>query len=291
VTLTAAQLDGWLSIPPHELAAHARIPFTLVDTPEDVHRTFAATQFAEFADARAAGERIAVIVPVGPTGHFAHLARMVNEARLGLDHVTFFAMDEWLDWEGRPLPDDHPLRLEGIFRRDLLGRIDAELRPRDEDVIFPSPLALDRCAEEIERRGGISTCYAGVGFQGHLAFNEPPATRWSPVTVEQLARSRTRVVPIAVDTAIAHAQRSAGGNVFAVPPMGITLGMRELLGAKRLRMYIDTGAWKQTMLRILLFSEPDVAYPATLASLHPDAEVVADLVTATVPERAIVGDG
>ena len=228
-------------------------------------------------------------MPVGPTGQLGPLARMVNEARLRLDHATFFAMDEWLDWEARPLPPGHPLALEGIFRRELLGRIDAELRPRDQDVIFPSPLALDRCAEEIDRRGGVSTTYAGVGFQGHLAFNESPATRWSPVTVEQLARSRTRIVPVAVDTVIAHAQRSAGGNVFAIPPMGVTLGMRELLAAKRLRIYIDTGAWKQTILRILLFSEPDVAYPATLASTHPDVEVVADRVTATVPGHAITG--
>ena len=38
--------------------------------------------------------------------------------------------------------------------------------------------------------------------------------------------------------------------------MAVTLGMKDLLSAKRIRLYTDGGAWKQTILRILLFAEP-----------------------------------
>ena len=92
-----------------------------------------------------------------------------------------------------------------------------------------------------------------------------------------------------MDTIIAHAQRRAGGNPFAVPPMSVTLGMRELLGARKLRLYLDTGEWKQTILRILLFSEPDVDYPATLVRDHPDVHVVADRASATSPPPDALG--
>jgi glucosamine-6-phosphate deaminase len=287
VALQTATLREWLAVPPGELEARSPIPFTLTKTREDLHRLFADEMFSDIAQARAAGSRISLIVPVGPTGQYPLLARRINEERIPLDHVTFFGMDEWLDWQGRPVPLEHPFSLRGSFLRDFVGLVDAELRPHDEDVIFPSPLALDRPAEEIERRGGVAATYGGVGFQGHVAFNEAPATRWSPVTVEQLRESTTRVVPLAVDTLIAHAQRRTSGNTFVIPPMAATLGFRELLSARKVRLYLDTGSWKQTILRILLFSEPDADYPATLVSTHPDVRVVADRVTATVEPDAL----
>jgi glucosamine-6-phosphate deaminase len=283
VTLDPRRLEQWLAVPPEELAERSSVPFVLLDSREALHERFADDIYSELESSRAAGVEVSLIIPLGPTGQYPILARRINDAGLALDHVTFFGMDEWLDWQGRPLPLEHPFSLEGAFRREFIALIEPGLRPHPESVIFPSPLALDRPAEEIARRGQVAATYGGVGFQGHIAFNEPPASRWTSVTVEQLRDSRTRVVPLAVDTIIAHAQRRVGGNTFAVPPLAVTLGMRELLSARRLRLYLDTGSWKQTILRILLFSEPDVDYPATLARDHPDLLVVADAATAACP--------
>jgi glucosamine-6-phosphate deaminase len=277
------QLDEWIAVPVDELESRARIPFELVDTPADVHRIFAEDLWGEISSARESGREISLIVPLGPTGQYSLLAERINEARLPLDHVTLFGMDEWLDWQGRPFELDHPYSLEGRFHALFLDLVDPELRPPSENVIFPSPLELDRSAEELERRGNLVGTYGGVGFQGHIAFNEPPSSRWVSVSLEELRSSRTRVLAITVDTLIAHAQRSAGGNVFAVPPMAVTLGMQELLGAPRVRLYVDTGTWKRTILRILLFGDPDVDYPVTLANGHPDVRVVADRESAISP--------
>ena len=65
--------------------------------------------------------------------------------------------------------------------------------------------------------------------------------------------------------------------------MAITLGMADLLSADRIRLYTDGGAWKQTILRILLFSEPTVDYPVTLVRDHPDVCVYADAESAASP--------
>jgi glucosamine-6-phosphate deaminase len=283
VTLDPRRLDEWFAVPPEQLAERSPVPFLLLESREALHRRFADDIYSELEGARRAGVEVSLIVPLGPTGQYPILARRINDTGLALDHVTFFGMDEWLDWQGRPLPRDHAFSLEGAFQREFIALIEPGLRPRPENVIFPSPLALDRPAEEMARRGQVAATFGGVGFQGHIAFNEPPASRWTSVTVEQLRGSRTRVVPLAVDTIIAHAQRRVGGNTFAVPPLAVTLGMRELLSARRLRLYLDTGSWKQTILRILLFSEPDVDYPATLARDHVDLLVVADAETAACP--------
>ena len=65
--------------------------------------------------------------------------------------------------------------------------------------------------------------------------------------------------------------------------MSVTLGMRECLSARRLRVFSDTGAWKQTALRVALFSEPVAEYPITLLQRHPDALITATLETARHP--------
>jgi glucosamine-6-phosphate deaminase len=282
VAIDPDRVAQWLAIPPDELAAQSPLELTIVDTPADLYRHFAQEMFDEIAAAAGASGALSDRSR-RPQGSLPVLADMVNAARLSLEHVTFFGMDNWLDWQGRPLPLEHPFSLEGFFRREFLALIEEGLRSLDENVIFPSPFELDRPAAEIARRGGVATTYGGFGFQGHIAFNEPPSTRWTPITVDQLRESTTRVLPIAVDTIIAHSQRSLGGNVFGIPPMAITLGMRELLGARRIRLYTDGGAWKQTILRILLFAEPTTDYPVTLVHGHPDVQVIVDAESAASP--------
>ena len=280
-------LQGWLDIPADELVRRARIPLTIVPTRDDLYQVLAEEMFDEASAARAAGLELAVIVPIGPKGHYPLLARMVNDAGLSLDHVTYFGMDDWLDWQGRPLSRDHPFSLPGYFERNFVDLIEPALRPRPEHVMFPDPFELDRPAAEISRRGGVATTYGGFGFQGHLGFNEPPSSRWTSVTLSQFRDSTTRVVPLAIDTIIAHAQRSFGGNVFGVPPMAITLGMRELLAARRIRLYTDGGPWKQTILRILLFADATVDYPVTLVQDHADVHIFVDAASAEPPRPLV----
>lgn len=280
-------LNEWFAIPPDELEARSPIRLRILPTKEGVHRAFAETMFNEVRDARDKGDKLALIVPVGPTGGYPILSEMVNQARLPLDHVTFFGMDNWLDWEGRALPLHDSNNFEGEFHDLFIDRVAPDLRPHPEEVIFPTPTDLDRSAREIERRGGVATTYGGFGFQGHLAFNEPPSSRWANVSLEQFRNSQARILPASVDTIIAHAERHAGGNPFAIPSLAITLGMRELLGARRIRLYTETGSWKQTILRILLFSEPTVDYPVTLVHGHPDVEVIVDAASAACPKQCL----
>ena len=107
------QLRAWLAVPADELAARSPIALTVVPAPADVHRACAQELFDEMAEARTRGDPIALIVPLGPTGQYPILAEMVDDARLSLDHVTFVGMDQWLDWQGRLLPLEHPLQLPG----------------------------------------------------------------------------------------------------------------------------------------------------------------------------------
>ncbi|HVC25678.1 MAG TPA: hypothetical protein VND23_07970 [Acidimicrobiales bacterium] len=276
----------WLRIPAEDLVRHAPFTLRIVPSADALYDDFAGAMHDEIASAGAEGRDLAVIVPLGPRNHFPRLAKRINSERLSLRHVTFFGMDNWLDWQGRLLPMDSASNLEGMFHRIFLDLVDPELRPDEPNVVFPSPDDLGRPAREIARRGGVATTYGGIGFEGHIAFNDPPNSRLTRVSLQQFRESDTRVLSLAPGTIISTAHRGFGGDVFSVPPMAVTLGMRQLLAAKRIRLYLEGGAWKQTILRELVFSEPTVDYPVTLVRDHPDVEVVVDAESAQPPLAA-----
>src|SRR3990172_8035766 len=102
------------------------LPLTVLPTRDDVHRRFARDLFDEAAEAARLGREVTSIVPLGPKGHYPLLARMVNEAGLSLEHVAYVGMDQWLDWQGRPLPWGHPFNLESYFRRHFIELVEPD---------------------------------------------------------------------------------------------------------------------------------------------------------------------
>jgi glucosamine-6-phosphate deaminase len=65
--------------------------------------------------------------------------------------------------------------------------------------------------------------------------------------------------------------------------MAITMGMKDLLSARRIRLISDTGSWKQTVIRVLLFGPTTMEYPVTFVQGHPDVMVIVDRLTAMAP--------
>jgi len=59
--------------------------------------------------------------------------------------------------------------------------------------------------------------------------------------------------------------------------------MKDLLSARRIRLYSETGALKQAVIRILLFGPVTTEYPVTFVQEHPDALVTVDADTAAPP--------
>jgi glucosamine-6-phosphate deaminase len=224
-----------------------------------------------------------LILPVGPVDQFPILARICNEERISWQNVFTFNMDEYCDWQGRAVPPDHPLSFRGYIERELFNRLDPELRIPKEQTHFPDPLNLDWISQRIEAMGGIDTCYGGIGYHGHVAFNEPPISRWFKLTPEQFRNSLTRIVSLAPETVVMNSIRATGGNPAALPPMAVTLGMRDIVAARRIRLYCQGGTWQRTVLRMALMGDEDVDYPVTLLQSHPDYAILTTEETALPP--------
>jgi glucosamine-6-phosphate deaminase len=129
----------------------------------------------------------------------------------------------------------------------------------------------------------VDITYGGWGQDGHLAYNQARRHPFSYVTLEEVRNSTVRIQENNIDTILAISQRLFGAAYQFVPPMSITLGLKEILSSKKIRVFSDTGAWKQTALRVALFGPLTAEYPITLLQEHPDVLITATVDTARHP--------
>ncbi|MBB3979897.1 glucosamine-6-phosphate deaminase [Rhizobium azooxidifex] len=284
-TRTALTWEQMMQMAPADLAKHGRIPLTIYDRPGDMFERLAREIADLIKTKNAVGEPTVLILPVGPKKHYPRLVEICNAERISWKNVTCFNMDEWMDWQCRLLPLDHPWSFKGYMHRNLYEKLDPDLRPLESNLFFPDPENMRFYSGWIAERGGADLCYGGFGYSGHIANNEPPFSRWWHVGLDDMRNSTTRILPLNDETLIAFSHRSAGGDTKMIPPMAVTIGMKDILSSKRLLLISDSGAWKQHTLRVLLMHEPTVDYPCTLAQEHPNCEVWVDRATAEPPSR------
>jgi glucosamine-6-phosphate deaminase len=220
------------------------------------------------------------ILPVGPVKQYFRLLEISNQERIRWNRVHIFMMDEFLDWQGRPLPLDHPFSFEGFMRRKVFQKLDPALGFAAGQVVFPSPFRPDEISERILAVGGIDTCYGGIGYHGHVAFNEPPISRWYRITPHEMRESLTRVVALGDDSIVVQSINCAGGSCASVPPMAVTLGMRDILRSRRIRIFLAGGERHRAVFRITCLADETTDYPSTFLQGHPDCVVHTDEATA-----------
>jgi glucosamine-6-phosphate deaminase len=130
----------------------------------------------------------------------------------------------------------------------------------------------------IAERGGVDACFGGIGINGHVAFNEPPEPG-EEFTPEQFAALPTRVLPLARETRTINAV-TVGGEISIIPRRAVTVGMKEILASRSLRLYCNR-PWQSAVVRRALHGPLTPACPASLLRRHPDARLtVADYVAA-----------
>ena len=250
------------------------------ETLEELYDFTAEYMVNEFRAAMAKGGPVAFIMPVGPVEPYPRMARMINRDRVALGRCWLFFMDEYCDDAGRPIPETHPLSFRRQSRALFLDLIDRDLRVPDSQVVFPSPENLERLPAMMESVGGIEVCYGGLGIHGHVAFNEPA------VGVKD---SAPRIVSLNDFTRTIDATRShVGGNLVSFPRRAITLGFRQILGARKVFLMSRNASpamdWANTVLRLAALGKPGDDYPVTHLRGHGNWLIAVDRATASAPQ-------
>ena len=162
--------------------------------------------------------------------------------------------------------------------RTVYTKIDPELNVPEDHRVFPDPNNVEYIPNLIEKLGGVDVCFGGIGINGHLAFNEADPS----LTCEEFKALRTRVLAITPETRTANAIGSLNGAIDAMPRYCVTIGMAEILSAKKVRLGVFRD-WHRAVVRQTAYGEVSAHFPATLLQRHPDAMIYVNANAAQQP--------
>jgi len=167
-------------------------------------------------------------------------------------------LDEWLG-----VPADHPASCEHFLQSRLVGPLAiAAERYLSFDSKPKDPVReCARISAELERQGPIDVCILGLGRNGHVGLNEP-APNLQP---------HCHVAKLSAET-FGHAMM---GGLEAKPAFGLTLGIGDILAARKIVLLV-TGAGKERAIARFLEATITTDLPATFLWLHHDVEVFLD---------------
>jgi len=275
-----------LRVAPERLGQGSGCRCEVVADADALSRHFAASMQDEFRAAKARGrERVVFIVPVGPIGQFERFADAANAARLSLADLVLVNMDEYLAPGGAFIPLGDPLSFRAHMERALWSRLDPALAPPLAHRHFPDPRDPEATGRLIERCAGVDVAYGGVGITGHLAFNDPPEPG-EPLDTEAFAALPTRVVTLSRETRTINAVTATRGNIDRIPRTAVTVGMKEILEATKIRLYLNR-SWQCAIVRKFLHGPVTAAVPASLVRRHPDVAVTMTAEVRQLPEPVL----
>jgi len=188
------------------------------------------------------------------------LAALRQEEGIDWSRVTAFHMDEYLD-----LPASAPQRFGLWLSRAIFGHLDFGavhlIEPDDNPALAASAYAAKLSAAPID----IVCC--GIGSNGHLAFNDPPADFEDPLTV--------KVVALDLECRQQQVDDGCFASLNDVPTRALTITIPGLL-ASRAIFCVVPGATKKKAVRRALMDPVGSMCPATALRLHPRCALYLD---------------
>jgi glucosamine-6-phosphate deaminase len=275
-----------LLVPPEKLGEGSGCRCEVVADAEALTRHFASTMVAEVRTAKERAQPyIVFIVPVGPIGQFELFAQYCNEMRLSLSELVLINMDEYLAPDGDYIAMSDALSFRAHMERALWSRLDPVLAPPAAHRHFPDPGDPQLTNRLIERCGGVDVAFGGVGITGHLAFNDPPEPG-EVVDNDAFANLPTRIVTLNRETRTINAVTATRGNIERIPRNAVTVGMKEILESRKIRLYLNR-SWQCAIVRKLLHGPVTAAVPASLVRRHPDVRVTMTAEVTQLPEPVL----
>ena len=237
----------------------------------DVYFDMALAMLEEIMKNNEKGKKTVMIVPVGPTDQYPILARLVNTLGVSLKNVWFFNMDEYMMSPTEMIDPSHGMSFKKRMQDGFYSLVRDDLIMPESQRIFPEAGKEKDFDLLIENLGGVDLCLGGLGINGHIAFNEP-AEDDDPITAEEFAALPTRVLPISRETKTINAYGYQRGDLRGMPEWCITIGMKQILSAKRIYIALNRD-WQHGIVKHVLRDTPQPQLPASLLQRHSDVTI------------------
>jgi glucosamine-6-phosphate deaminase len=245
------------------------------DTKQELGRAAAARAAAAVAEAVTRAGRARVIAATGAS-QFEFLDALATTKGIDWSRVEMFHLDEYVG-----IPDTHP----ASFRRYLRERIVERVHPAAFHFLAgdaPDPRAECRRVGALLQPAPVDVAFVGIGENGHLAFNDPPAD------------FETEEPYLVVDLDLACRRQQLGEGWFAslddVPQRAISMSCRQILKAREI-LCIVPDARKALAVRDCLDGPVSPDHPSSILQTHAKTTLYLDRESAALSERATAARG
>jgi glucosamine-6-phosphate deaminase len=235
------------------------------DSADSMARSAAAEGIAAIEAALADRGEANVILATGAS-QFGMLEELVR-SDIDFGKVRAFHLDEYIG-----LPLSHP----ASFRRYLQERVIAKV-PAFKEFVLIDGEAADIDAEiarisALISKSPIDVCFAGIGENGHLAFNDPPAD----------FDTESPYINVELDAACRQQQFGEGWfeTLDAVPHRAVSMSVRQILKSKRIILTVPDARKAEAVARCLE-GPIDTMAPASILQTHKGTSVHLDTASAS----------
>ncbi len=212
----------------------------------------------------------AYLVAATGASQFEFLEALVQEPNIEWARTVFFHLDEYVGMRA-----SHP----ASFRRYLQERIVDRVRPGAFHFVngdSSDPLAECRRIGDLISRQTIDAAFVGIGENGHLAFNDPPAD----------FETEQPYLVVELDEKCRNQQVSEGwfSSLEEVPRQAISMSIRQILKARRVICVVPERRKAQAVKDCLEF-EISRLRPASILQQHPCTTIYLDKESAWLLSR------
>ena len=229
----------------------------------------AATDVADLIRQAIATRGRAYLIAATGVSQFEFLDALVLQPNLDWRQVIFFHLDEYVG-----LPQTHP----ASFRRYLQERIVDRIQSGAFHFLngdAPDPAAECRRVGELISRQTIDAAFVGIGENGHLAFNDPPAD----------FETEEPYLIVELDEACRRQQVGEGWfhNINEVPRQAISMSVQQILKARNVLCVVPDRR-KAEAVRDCIELEVSPMHPASILRRHARTTIYLDTESAALLE-------
>ena len=226
--------------------------------------------------AREAGERLVLILPVGPMGMYRWAVYFLNQWNVSCEHVYGFNMDEWSDANGETLPSTNTGAFQYAMQQAFygpLGKLTVPTKQRNFATKKNLPTYADKI-NDLRSAGAKLGVIFGIGRVCHIAFWEPHFAGEYKTDAEwkkQTHRLGAKLHPLTIEQ---NALTSFKSRTTLVPAFANTIGPGLFLGADKIIGGADGTfsrgmMWQGLSLWMTFRHEPTTWIPSTFMPTQP----------------------
>jgi glucosamine-6-phosphate deaminase len=214
------------------------------------------------------------IVAATGASQFEFLDALTTSPDIDWTRVEMFHLDEYVG-----LPASHPASFRRYLRERLIDRTGIT-RYHLIDAEHDAAEAADRVGRELAR-AAVDVAFVGIGENGHLAFNDPPAD----------FETRRSYLVVTLDAACRQQQVGEGWftSVEEVPARAVSMSVHQILESREIVCVVPDGR-KARAVQACVEGDMSPMAPASILRTHANTTIYLDRESAGLLAPAARGD-